>query len=209
MKSRFSSRFGASLSVLALALGMTLSNAALADEPVGEDFQRQEATTQYTAPLSQTTQPSYVPQSVALSGPHQLAYHEGEPVPPGYTPVQRVRKGAIIGGAILFGSLYMMSTMGAAANADDSSHRSSELVGLWVPAVGPFIAMAGTSDSIGKYFLAIDGLGQVAGSALLLYGLLSPKTVLVRNDLTVSKPKVSAAPIAAGKAPGVGLVGTF
>jgi hypothetical protein len=194
---------------LTLLTTLTTAGAALADEPA-PDFRVQEATPAYTAPLSQTTQPSYVPQSVALSGPHELRYHEGEAAPPGYTPVQRTRKGPIIGGAILFGTLYMFSTLAAAASADQASHDgSSSYAALWLPAIGPFIQMAQTESGMGKYMLAVDGFGQVAGLALLVWGLTSPKTVLVRNDLTGAKVRVRPVPTASSRGAGLGLVATF
>jgi hypothetical protein len=194
------------INVLALTIGMTLSSAALAGEP---SFQKREPTTEYTAPLSQTTQPSYVPQSVALSGPPTLAYHDDEPVPPGYTPVQRTRRGAIIAGAVVLGSLYLLSMAAASAGADESTSRSNELGALWIPVLGPFIQMGRTETAIGKYALTIDGLGQAAGAGLLLYGLVSPKTVLIRNDLTSAKPKIRPVPVITAHSAGLGLSGTF
>ena len=51
---------------------------------------------EYVAPLQQQTQPMYVPQSVAISGPRQITtWQEGEPIPPGYHPVQRIRRGLV------------------------------------------------------------------------------------------------------------------
>ena len=196
---------------LGVILSMSIPSVALADGPPAGGFQKQEATQAYTAPLYQTTQPSYVPQSVALSGPRQLPYHEGEAVPAGYTPVERTRRGAVIAGAVVFGSLYLLSTMAAAASSDNHGSSSSSLGALWVPGVGPFIQMASTREATGKYLLAIDGLGQLAGGALFVYGLSSPKIVLVRNDLTAvkAKPKVRPVPMAMGRGAGVGLLGTF
>ena len=41
---------------------------------------------------------------------------------------------------------------------------------LWVPGIGPFIQMPGTSTATGTWLLAVDGLVQTAGLAMLVYG---------------------------------------
>jgi hypothetical protein len=212
------------LAAASLALAMTSSTSAWADGPApapapapasapapapAPGFERQESAKQYTAPLSQTTQPSYVPQSVALSGPQELDYHDGEAVPPGYTPVERRRKGPIIAGAVVFGSLYLLSSFSASVSADSSGGGKNELAALYVPIVGPFIQMGKTDSATGIYALLIDGLGQAGGAAFLLWGLTSPKTILVRNDLTGAKRTIRPVPIMTGSTTGVGVVGTF
>ncbi|HEU4403769.1 MAG TPA: hypothetical protein VFS43_00520 [Polyangiaceae bacterium] len=157
---------------------------------------------EYVAPLQQQTQPSYVPQSVALSGPATRPYNPDAPIPPGYHPEQRVRRGLIIGGAIPLGILYTFSILGAAAMED--SGESGEF--LYVPVLGPFLQMSKTENSVGNTVLALDGIGQAAGAAMLLVGLTVPKTVLVRNDLG----EIRLAPMNLGqRGSGLGLVGTF
>lgn len=139
---------------------------------------------QYPTPLYQRTQPSYVPQSVALSGPRMIAdWQEGDPVPPGYHPTTRIRKGFVIAGSILFGVFYFFSSLTAAVGADANSGSGNPLASLWIPGVGPFFQMANTSTSLGNFVLAWDGITQCGGLAMLIYGLASPRTVLVRNDL--------------------------
>src|SRR5262245_26215914 len=105
MTTRSAPRCVGAIGRLAFAFAMACSSVAFADDPrSAPGFERQETNKQYPAPLSQTTQPSYVPQSVALSGPKQLEYDEGQSVPPGYTPVEKKRKGPIIAGAVVLGS---------------------------------------------------------------------------------------------------------
>lgn len=164
----------------------------------------------YTAPLSQTTQPTYVPQSVALSGPEELEdFDEGRPLPAGYTPVKRKRKGLIIGGAITFGVTYSLSILVAAAGADSNFGGSNPVAALWVPVVGPFIQMAKDNDSAtASVILAADGLAQAAGVAMFVVGLAAPRTVLVRNDL-VGGMKVQLTPMLGRNMNGVGLAGSF
>lgn len=166
----------------------------------------------YTAPLAQTTQPSYVPQSIALSGPREIRdYSEGEPVPPGYRPVERTRTGLIVGGAVTFGCLYFISALVAAGNADANSGSSNPAAALWVPGIGPFIQMTKTDSSTANVFLAIDGVAQSAGLAMFIVGLTVPRTVLVRNDLLGKSPKLQlqAVPLVARDMSGAGVVGTF
>ncbi len=183
----------------------SVSAAHAQSTPSPSQWTQQEASTQYVAPLSQTTQPSYVPQSVALSGPREIRnYREGDPVPPGYRPVERPRRGLVIAGSVVLGTLYFFSALAAAVDAD---HGNGELAPLWVPGVGPFIQMAKSESATAKVILAMDGLGQSAGIFMLVYGLASPKTVLVRNDL--AKTEVRVAPMAGRGTTGLALTGTF
>jgi hypothetical protein len=207
MTSRLS-RTVASASV-AVAL-LAASAVAHADDQTSPDYAQKPATTEYPAPLSQTTQPSYVPQSVALSGPAEIKnYNEGDPIPPGYKPVERVRRGAVIAGGSVFAGLYFLSALVAAGGAD-SSEGSNPVAALWVPGVGPFIQMVSTDSAVANVFLAIDGVGQSLGLAMVIYGLTSPKTVLVRNDLaSADKPKIRAVPMTGNGTTGMALVGTF
>jgi hypothetical protein len=142
---------------------------------------------EYVAPLSQQTQRSYVPQSVALSGPKEIKdWREGDPVPDGYRPVQRTRTGAIVGGCVTLGVMWLISALVAAAAQDASTATggtSNPDAALYVPVVGPFIQMGGTGSALGNMVLLVDGLAQTAGFALLVYGVTTPRNVLVRADL--------------------------
>ena len=160
---------------------------------------------EYATPLQQQTQQTYVPQSVAFSGPRQIKdWNEGEPIPPGYHPVQRVRTGLIVGGAVLFGIFYLISAFDASIASDNGNSGNNA---LWLPGIGPFIQMASTSSATGNLALAIDGAAQSAGLAMLIYGMVSPKTVLIRNDLATT-PLVL--PIRVGSdGYGLGVVGHF
>jgi hypothetical protein len=162
---------------------------------------------EYATPLQQQTQQTYVPQSVAFSGPRQIKdWNEGEPIPPGYHPVQRLRTGLVVGGAVMFGVLYLFSALAASISSDTNQGNGFDNA-LWIPGIGPFIQMASTSSATGNLVLAIDGAAQSAGLAMLIYGIVSPKTVLLRNDLATT-PLVL--PIRVGNdGYGVGLVGHF
>ncbi len=164
---------------------------------------------QYVAPLSQTMQPSYLPQSVALSGPRYIKdWHDGEPIPWGYHRVERVRKGEVISGAILFGVPYIISSMIASAGADLASGTSESNPAGWLylPVLGPFIEISKSDSASVNEFLVIDGLCQGIGAALFFHGLYTPRPMLVRNDLALLT--VSPAPV--GKdGTGMMMMGTF
>jgi hypothetical protein len=141
---------------------------------------------EYVAPMQQQTQIVYVPQSVALSGPRIITgWEEGEPIPQGYHLATRARTGMIVAGAVTFGTLYLISLLVASVGSDVASANggSNQVAALYVPGIGPFIQMFNSSTATGNVVLAIDGLAQTAGLAMLIYGITTPRTVLVRNDL--------------------------
>ena len=158
----------------------------------------------YPTPLYQQTQGTYVPQSVAMSGPRVITdYQEGDPIPPGYRESTRTRTGLVVGGAVLFGTLWMFSALGAAVSSDTGTDASA----LYIPGVGPFLEMGKTTTATGNFFNVVDGIGQCAGIAMLVYGLSSPRHVLVRNDL--GKPTIIPMPFVAKEGGGMGVVGLF
>jgi hypothetical protein len=140
------------------------------------------------------------------AGPKVLPWREGEPVPPGYHPETRVRKGLVISGAIVFGTVYLFTAIGGG----DAVYRGSPgYAALFVPCAGPFITLATTrQDDLETMALVLDGLVQITGAALLVPGLLVPRRVLVRDD--ENQPFVLPAPMALGpSSAGLGLVGRF
>lgn len=77
--------------------------------------------------------------------------------------------------------------------------------------------MAQTDSATGNFFLAIDGAGQCLGLGLFIYGLASPKTILLRNDLagnsakheTTNEPKARVVPMTGQGTTGLAVMGTF
>ncbi len=149
---------------------------------------------QYVAPLAQNTQQIYIPQSVAMSGPREIKdWDETQPIPPGYHASSHIRTGMVVGGAVLFASLWLISVLTASIWSDSNPGVSNGDASLYVPVAGPFLQWAGEgqgSTATGNVFLAIDGIGQAAGVAMFIYGLASPRTMLVRNDLANTKPMI-------------------
>jgi hypothetical protein len=209
----------ASAVTAALAISLLTMGSAHADGPQLPPSQPPPASArqpngEFTAPLAQQTQQVYVPQSVAMSGPRVIKdYEEGEPIPPGYHADTRIRTGLVVGGAVTFGVMYLFSVLaGAVINdvADQPDYYGSSTKNergdfLFVPVLGPFLQMTKTKSSSGNTMLVIDGVAQAAGATMLIVGITSPKTVLVRNDLA----EVRVTPMQVGTGNGVGLVGTF
>jgi hypothetical protein len=165
---------------------------------------------EYVAPMQQQTQQVYMPQSVALSGPRIIRdYEDGDQIPPGYHAESRIRTGLVVGGAVTFGVLYLLSVLvGAAISDTNKAFNNSKDNGdfLFVPVAGPFLQMTKTDSSSGNVTLAIDGIAQAAGATMFIVGVTSPKTILVRNDLA----EVHVMPMKMGtNGGGLGLVGTF
>jgi hypothetical protein len=157
----------------------------------------------------------YVPPSVAQSGPRRINdWEEGEPIPPGYHSVGRIRKGLVIGGAVTFGVTYLLSALvGAAVNdisvATGGTGRSAKL--LLIPVFGPFTLLGSTISATGQFGLVLDGLAQTAGVGMFIAGLAWPKMVLVRNDLAGNKKfELKPMPMRFGQnSGGFGVVGSF
>ncbi len=168
----------------------------------------------YTAPLSQTTQTTYVPQSVAMSGPDEIEdFDFSRPTPAGYTVVHRARKGMLIGGGVTFGVSYMYAVLFAAEGADSSQYdydgsgqSENKMAALWIPVVGPFIQMANEDSATGKVLLVGLGAAEVTGAIMLYYGLTTKKRVLVRNDFVGS---LNITPTVGGGTTGAMVSGRF
>ncbi len=131
---------------------------------------------------------------------------DGTPAPAGYHWTQRPRLGPVIAGASVLGALWAISALIGAASFDAT--KDSDYEWLYVPVAGPFLELTNSPTAAGSVVLVIDGVGQAAGAALLIWGLTSPISRVVRND--VSKPLVLPTPMMMGRgAGGLGVVGTF
>jgi hypothetical protein len=161
----------------------------------------------YVAPLSQETQTTYVPQSVALSGPEELRdYDESRPPPAGYTAVFRKRRGLIVGGGVTFGVSYGISAFVASIGEDSSGGGRNTVAAMWIPVAGPFIELTDTDNATGRFFLVGLGAAQAAGAIMLYYGLTTHKRVFVRNDLVGN---LAVTPMAGAGVSGMMLSGSF
>jgi hypothetical protein len=150
--------------------------------------------------------------------PRELPYAENRPVPRGYAVEEYHPRGLIISGAITLGILWAFSF--TAASTDNFSGESGWLA---VPVLGPFGWLAARkdhkcnsdypyndvchSDESGKRMLVtLDGLGQLAGAALLVSGL-----AITRKHLVLVDPQaaVAFAPYVSTHGSGLQLAGRF
>jgi hypothetical protein len=153
------------------------------------------------------------------------SWKPGNPIPPGYHPVERVRKGLIIAGAVSLGASYLLSALGATVAGGSGSPCTSGFASLWcgggsprnarnedvaalyIPVLGPFWQMTVTTDAGGNVLNFIDGAAQSAGLAMLIIGLASPRKELVRNDFEVIR--ALPVPYVTSHSAGLGLVASF
>jgi hypothetical protein len=131
--------------------------------------------------------PGYAPPPYAapIYAPEEITdFDDTAPVPPGYTKVQRTRKGLIIAGSVTLGATYAVTAFAAAIAADvnEIDGTNTDVTAMLIPVAGPFLQLQHTDSAVGKFWLTVLGGGQTAGAIMLLYGLSSPRSVLVRND---------------------------
>lgn len=110
---------------------------------------------------------------------HRERYEEGMPIPPGGHVVSRSRPG-LWGPGIGILSAWYVSTLIAASIlsvADDPSRRARSGA-LMVPVAGPFLYLP-EATLPGRPWLVIDGLGQVAGLAMIIAGIAAKRKYLV------------------------------
>jgi hypothetical protein len=157
------------------------------------------------APPSYSAQPPGMP----VYGPEEITeFDDSAPVPYGYTRVTRTRKGLIIGGAVTLGATYLATAFIGAVAADllKAEGSNTSVAPLFLPVAGPFLEIGQTDSAIARFYLAVSGLGQTAGAIMLLYGISSSRTVLVRNDQLIV---TSIAPLIAPGVSGLSVVGRF
>ncbi len=197
------------LAVLLFAPGLAAADDDDAPAPPPQQYPQQQPYPQpvYPAPLTQTTQGTYVPQSVAMSGPEEIDDIEDDRrAPAGYTEVHRTRRHLIVGGSVTFGVTYLISAFTASIGQDASNNGHNDLAPLFIPVAGPFIEMGNTDSATAKFFLAGLGGAQLAGAIMLYYGITSKQRVFVRNDLAGS---LQIKPLADRNIQGLALSGSF
>lgn len=163
----------------------------------------------------------YVPQTYAnasgMQAPLELPYEAGKPIPFGYHVREESRRGLLVGGYILAGIPYGISTL--VATSKDFGNSTGYLL---VPFIGPWLTMGRRNysectdgnedaskvgclkDSFILMGLIMDGILQAGGGAMLLTGYLAKRKKLVRNDVSWS-----LAPSRFATAYGFSAIGTF
>jgi len=146
--------------------------------------------------------PPYSAPAPLAPPPPRMAFVDGTPVPAGYHVESSPRRGMIIGGAVTFGSLYVISVIAADARGSDGT-TNENLKPLYLPVFGPLLSSSKVQNGTG--ILILDGIGQAAGLAMVIAGVAFPKTELVRNDVA----EVHLVPTAASDREGLSLLGIF
>jgi len=148
----------------------------------------------------------------------ELPYFENRPIPPGYSVEEYHLRGLIIGGAVTLGVLWAISF--SVASSNDFSGANGWLA---VPVIGPFGWLAtrdkpkcddteyyydscNRDESSNRTLVAFDGIGQLAGSAMLIAGLAITRKRLVLVD---PQAAISVAPYSSSRGSGLQLVGRF
>jgi len=139
------------------------------------------------------------------------------PVPPGYRVEDRPDSGLLIGGGVLLGISYLGAIL--IASGDDFENGTGWLA---VPVVGPWAAIGARTFSCSAVtvettrrcvdrafdevqtitFITVDGLVQATALGLLIAGVASRRTELVRNDVKLGGLELRD--VRFGAAPGQG-----
>jgi len=141
-----------------------------------------------------------------------LPHYRGYPVPPGYEVVKRPASGLIKGGLVGFGVAYAGAVGFAAASGfkNGTGWLAAPIIGPWGAIGGRNYEQCRTStvaeakrcvrNAVSEVqiitFLAVDGIGQLAGALIMLAGAMSTREELVRSDLV--NVEVSVIPPANG-----------
>jgi hypothetical protein len=138
------------------------------------------------------------------------SWSEGEPVPAGYHPESRRRRGLLTGGACLLGVPYLLTLTSALLTSTSGGHFPEV---LYIPIAGPIIEAVQMAQeplcygidcrlnrTLGLAVSIIDGVLQVAGAAMIVVGIFVRHTVLVPDEPGI----VSVAPVLMGRG-GLGL----
>jgi hypothetical protein len=154
----------------------------------------------------------------ARQPPKELPYVENRPIPAGYSIDEYHLRGLIIGGAVTLGTLWAISF--SVASSNDFSGANGWLA---VPVIGPFGWLATrktpkcdgydsyydtchNDESSNRTLVAFDGIGQVAGAAMLVAGLAITRKRLVLVD---PQAAIGVAPYASSRGSGLQIVGQF
>jgi len=152
---------------------------------------------QYPPPQYPPSQYPAAPPPAYPVGPARLRYEDGDPVPAGYRVVNRARTGLVIAGTVMFCVSYGIAV--SVAMIDDFEDQTNWLT---IPIAGPWLMMWNRSrpdcdansgdgcidrslETILRFYLAVDGVVQAAGAAMLAFGVAG-RNVLIRDYSTAS-----------------------
>jgi hypothetical protein len=169
-----------------------------------------------------------------MFAPPVLPYREGMQIPAGYHLEKHRWRGLILGGLITWGAAYTYAFASAAANGFGNGEGW-----LILPVIGPWAALTARrspcnitevedfnqakpivqkclddvqAEGVRLTLIAFDGVMQIMGAGLLVAGLITYQTELVRDDLHLDERAVRwrIGPRSFGRAGwGLGVDGAF
>ncbi|MBK8940050.1 MAG: hypothetical protein IPM79_21125 [Polyangiaceae bacterium] len=203
----------------AAALAVSLSSArGRAQEPVAAPASQDAGPV--AAPEARPETPGAAPNTESWRDPEEtfltddptrpaLPYHAGARVPRGFRLDTSPRYGLVAAGVTTMGSLWTASFIAAIAlDKEQGSNGDPNFDDMYwpmfIPVLGPFITI-GTADSsgTGAGILALDGALQAGGLAMLITGLVAPKSELIPQR------RVKFTPRAGGGSVGLDVSGSF
>jgi len=149
-----------------------------------------------------------VPYGAALHGkPVRVPWREGDPVPQGFTVhTAGVRRGPVAAGAGVFGGAYLITAV-LGVLAFTVSGRDAGWLAMYVPVVGPFVAIETAkrtrTEDVELGLMVGFGTAQVLGAALLASAPFWPR----EKWLVQSRPTV--APFVGRESGGLSLTASF
>ena len=127
---------------------------------------------------------------------------------PSLPPPPRPRTPLVWGGASLFALSYVASSYSATTGYEADDGTTSSRTVMWVPLVGPFVMLGSIHAAGDDALLVLDGLAQIGGLTLFVYGLTSPASVAAPRE--ASRPAtLSFAPLVDRRMGGASVTGTF
>jgi len=143
---------------------------------------------------------------LACLGP-TIAHAQTAPAPaPAVHAVLRPNASLIMTGASIFAPLYLASALAAADSYETPDGTVNRRSHLFYPALGPW-AVLGTASAGFDVLLVLDGLGQLGGLAMIVYGIATPTKVLVPDERPASR--LDLVPLVGHGVSGAALVGAF
>jgi hypothetical protein len=121
-------------------------------------------------------------------------------------PPAPARRPLVWAGATLFMVPYVASVLAATTGYLEPADTTSARGFLWIPAVGPFLMMGKASTAGQDALLVLDGLAQIGGLTLFVYGMTTPR---MPGDARPKTGELEVVPMLAGGARGATIVATF
>jgi len=111
-------------------------------------------------------------------------------------------------GATIFSLSYIAAALAATTSYTSDVEVTTPHGALWIPAVGPFIVMGKTSGAGDEILLALDGLAQIGGLTLFIYGQTTPKSA-APSPSADRNVTISIAPLVTRTTGGVAVFASF